>query len=264
MKKQHFLALAFAFSTAVTFACSQAAAPPTSPGVTEPGSTAAGPGGSTLKVTAPVLVSPTGGIEITDTSPDLVLENASARFASNLQLAYVFQVLDEEGVVVYTSPAIAEGSNGRTEHEVNMNLTHNEGHTWRAWAVYQNAQGPQSSPAAFRTFNRFGTPCFGSEQQIVECRKLQYGHIEHDQLPEFLERVAWDLNNNGHEWAPYGRLLKPVGNNCGGYSCDIICSDAGGMQRQWDILIDEDSLQAPVWNRVAEINVRECEVVPVR
>lgn len=261
MKKQHLFALALAGSTALTFACSQAPTPPTSPAGAGPVTSEMGPDGSTLKVTAPTLVSPIGGIEITDTSPDLVIDNATPRFASNLTLSYIFEVTEEDGRVVYTSPRVPAGANGRTQHEVDMNLDFNEGHTWRAWAVFQDARGPRSTAASFRTFNRFGTPCFGSEQEIVACRKLQYGHIEHHELPEFLAKVAWDLNNNGHEWAPYGRLLKPVGNNCGGYSCDIICSDAGGFQRQWDILIDEDSFQGPVWNRVPEISARVCEPV---
>lgn len=261
MKLHRLFAFAVAASTAGALACSQAPAPPTSPAGATPGASDAGPDGATLKVSAPTLVSPVGGIEITDTSPDLIIGNAAPLFTPNLPLAYVFEVKDEEGRVVYTSPPIPAGDDGRTEHEVDMNLDHNESHTWRAWAVYQNARGPRAETAAFKTFNRFGTPCFGSEQQIVECRKLQYGHIEHHQLPEFLERVAFDLNNNGHEWAPYGRLIKETGNNCGGYSCDIICSDAGGFQRQWDVLLDEDSLQGPVWNRVPEINVRVCEPV---
>lgn len=261
MKYQKVFALAVAASTASVLACGQASTPPTSPSGVTPGISKAGPGGSTLKTTAPVAVSPVGGVEITDRSPDLVISNATPKFTTTLPLSYIFEVTDEDGRVVYTSTPVPAGGNGRTQHEVDMNLNSNERHTWRAWAVYQNARGPESATAVFRTFNRFGTPCFGSEQQIVECRKTQYGHIEHHQLPEFLERVAWDLNNNGHEWAPYGRLVKLDGNNCGGYSCDIICSDAGGFQRQWDVLLDEDSLQGPVWNRVPEISVRACERV---
>jgi hypothetical protein len=261
MKYQTYSAVAVAAVAALTLACSQGSAPPTSPAGTDPGSFTAGPDGATLKVSAPVALSPVGGIEITDLSPDLVISNATARFVSALPLAYVFQVIDEEGRVIYTSPPVPAGANGQTQHEVDMNLRSNEGHTWRAWAVYQGARGPMSSTASFRTFNRFGVGCSGSELQIVECRKAQYGFIPHHLLPEFLERVAWDLNRNGHEHAPYGRLRKDVGANCNGYSCDIICSDAGGTQRQWDVLIDENAFQGPAWNRVSEIAVRPCEPV---
>jgi hypothetical protein len=263
MKNQTYSTFAVAAVAALTLACSQGAAPPTSPGTTDPGSFPAGPDGSTLKVTAPVAVSPVGGVIITDTSPDLVISNATARFTEGLQLSYVFQVIDEDGRVVYTSPAVPAGGNGRTEHEVNMNLRLNEDHTWRAWAVYQGARGPMSSTARFRTFNRFGVSCAGagSEIAIVACRKAQYGFIEHHERQDFVAKVAYDLNVGGYEHAPYGRLVKNEGNNCQGYSCDIICSDAGGFQRQWDILIDEDVLQDPAWNRVPEISVRPCEYV---
>ena len=262
MKKQTLLALALAATTAVTLACTQTPAPPTSPATGNPISTEVGPDGATLKVDAPTLVSPVGGIEITDRSPDLIINNVQGKFAS-LPLSYIFQVTDEDGQIVYTSAPVPAGGGGRTQHEVDMNLSFNEAHTWRAWAVYQNARGPRATAGAFRTFNRFGTICRGTEADIVACRKAQYGHIEHDELPEFLEKVAYDLNVGGHEHAPYGRLVKDTGNNCHGYSCDIICSDANGAHRQWDVLMDEDSLQGPVWNRVPEVAVRPCEIVAV-
>jgi hypothetical protein len=258
MKYQRALALTAAITTSFTLACSQASDVPTSPAGAGIVGTEAGPDGSTLKVTAPAAVSPTGGVEVTDLDPDLVINNAEGRFVS-LPLAYVFEVMGEEGQVVYRSQPIQPGGNGRTTHEVDTQLQDDEVHTWRAYAVYSGQRGPMSAAATFKTFNRFGTVCRGTEADIVACRKEQYGHIPHDKLPEFLERVAYDLNVGNHEWAPYGRLIKTEGNNCGGYSCDIICSDRGG-HRQWDVLIDEDSLQGPVWNRVAEVAVRPCEV----
>lgn len=261
MKHQTYSAFALAAVTALTLACSQAAAPPTSPAGTDPGSSTANPDGSTLKVTTPVPVSPAGGVEITDLDPDLVINNAEWKFVGGLPLAYVFEVFGDGGELVYRSNPVAEGPGGRTTHETAVDLRQNEVHTWRAYAVYQGQRGPMPSTASFKTFNRFGTVCSGSEQAIVECRKAQYGFIQHDQLPEFLERVAYDLNRGGHEHAPYGRLIKDVGANCHGYSCDIICSGQGGAQRQWDVLVDENSLQGPVWSRVATPTVRVCEFV---
>jgi hypothetical protein len=260
MKYQRALALTAAITTSFTLACSQASDAPTSPAGAGLVGTEAGPDGSTLKVTAPAAVSPTGGVEVTDLDPDLVINNAEGRFVS-LPLAYVFEVMGEDGQVVYRSQPIPAGANGRTTHEIDAQLQDDEVHTWRAYAVYSGQRGPMSSAASFRTFNRFGTVCRGSEADIIACRKAQYGHIPHDKLPEFLERVAYDLNVNGHEWAPYGRLVKDIGNNCQGYSCDIICSDAGGFQRQWDVLEDEDQKQGPQWSRVPEINERPCEIV---
>jgi len=261
MKYQHLSALAVAALTATTLACSQAPAPPTSPAGSSPAGTEAGPDGSTLKVTAPVAVSPVGGVVITDLDPDLVITNGTGRFVQNLALSYVFEITDSENRVVYRSNPVPQGAGGTTTHEIATDLESDEGYTWRAYAVFQGQRGPMSSATSFRTFNRFGVSCRGTEADIVACRKAQYGHIPHEELHLFLEKVAYDLNQMGHEHRPYGRLVKDAGNNCHGYSCDIICSDANGQQRQWDVLLDEDIQQGPVWNRVPEIAVRPCEPV---
>jgi hypothetical protein len=249
---------------AFTLACSNTPAGPTSPSTTDGSADApALPDGSTLKVSAPTPVSPVGGVEVTDLDPDLVITNSTPTFfPGSLNLSYVFEVRNEEGRVVYTSVAVPQGG-GQTRHEIARDLNANEVHTWQAWAVFQGRQGPKSASATFKTFDRFGVSCahLGSEVEIVACRKAQYGQIPHDALPEFLAKVAHDLNRGGFEHRPYGRLIKTTGANCHGYSCDIICSNAGGTHRQWDILIDEDQLQGPVWNRVGEPTARPCEPV---
>lgn len=261
MKYEKPSALAVAIFTAATLACSQSPAPPTSPAASDPVGTEAGPDGSTLKASPPVAVSPAGGVEISDLDPDLVIDNGKGRFVDNLPLSYVFEVTDSDNQLVYRSEPVPQGPGGRTVHEIAQDLELDRVHTWQAYAVYQGQRGPMSAAASFKTFNRFGTVCRGTEIEIVACRKAQYGHIPHNKLTEFLERVAYDLNVGGHEHRPYGRLVKVDGNNCSGFSCDIICSDANGGQRQWDILIDEDDLQGPVWSRVVQIAVRPCASV---
>lgn len=260
MKYQRLFALAVAFTTATTLACSRTPAAPTAPGTAFTGADA-GPDGSTLKATAPVAIFPTGGQELDDDDPELLIGNAESVFVGDLPLSYVFEVL-RDGQVIYKSDPVPAGANGRTEHETAV-LNHDEDYTWRAYAVYAGQRGPMSSAASFRTFDRFGVSCAGagSEPAIVECRRAQYGTIPHDELPEFLAKVAYDLNRAGMEHAPYGRLIKTTGNNCHGYSCDIICSGQGNGQRQWDILIDEDEAQIPVWNRVGDSVARVCEFV---
>ena len=262
MKKQTSLALLIAGATALTLACSQSSAPPTSPAGIDGGGSSANADGSTLKVTSPTLASPVGGIEVTDSSPILTINNSTGRFVQNLALSYVFEVLNANGQVVYRSNPVAAGSGGQTSHHMPQDLEFNANFTWRAWAVYQNQRGPAATTGAFRVFSRFGQTCtapIGQEFVIVQCRIDQYEELEEDILPELMERIAWDLNQGGHEWAPYGRLVKTTGNNCHGYSCDIICSDAGGFQRQWDVLIDE---AVGAWQRVDGEGVvtRPCEV----
>lgn len=260
--KHNLFALGFAGLCAFTLACGQTPAAPSSSvgGSLATGET--GPDGSTLKVTAPRAISPAGGQELDDNDPDLVITNASAQFVGALPLDYVFEVL-KDGQLVYRSAPVPAGPAGRTSHETATLLDSDAAFTWRAYAVYQGQRGPMSEPAAFRTVNRFGPSCahLGSELAIVECRRAQSDHIPHDELPEFLAQIARDLNAAGMEHAPYGRLRKDTGNHCQGYSCDIICSGQGSAQRQWDVLIDENEAQIPVWNRVGNAISRACEPV---
>ena len=122
MKHQTFTALAAATAVAFTLACSSQTGSPTSPNGLDPAGSAAYADGSTLKVTAPVAVSPAGGIEIDDTSPVLVINNSTPKFVQNLALSYVFEVLDAQNRVVYRSNPVAQGGGGRTSHEINLDL----------------------------------------------------------------------------------------------------------------------------------------------
>jgi hypothetical protein len=82
------------------------------------------------------------------------------------------------------------------------------------------------------------------------------------QIVAFMKAVADALNRNGIPGGRFGLLLKPSGNNCEGYSCDIICSGQGGGQRQWDILTDVEGAQGPMWSELpsSHIAVRVCEI----
>ncbi|MBA3639329.1 MAG: hypothetical protein M3451_14210 [Chloroflexota bacterium] len=262
MKYTNLSGFALATLAATTLACSQAGVPPTSPAAANPVGSFVGPDGSTLKIAAPIAVSPADGIELDDDDPDLVITNVDGKFVQNLPLQYVFEV-HRGSELVYRSAPVSPGGNGQTSHETAVVLNFDESYTWRAYGVYQGQRGPMSSASSFRTINRFGVSCahMGTEPGIVECRRAQYGTIPHDGLPDFLRKVAYDLNRAGMEHRPYGLLIKTTGNNCHGYSCDIICAGQGGGQRQWDILIDEDSAQIPVWNRVGNAVSRACEVV---
>jgi hypothetical protein len=260
MRNQTLYLAATALLAAATIACGSGS-PPASPTTAGLGLVEAGTTGGRLKVTAPVPVSPLGGVVLDDDDPDLLINNASGRFVSNLPLSYVFEVFDE-GQRVYRSQPIPAGSNGRTTHEIQTLLKFDEGYTWHAFAVYGGEEGPASPRATFRTYNRFGESCahLGNEHAIVICRRAQYGFMSVDQRIEFLRRIAYDLNRLPAEHAPYGVLVKSSGHNCNGYSCDIICSDTG-RHRQWDVMLDEDGIQAPVWNRLGDVAVRPCEVV---
>jgi hypothetical protein len=97
----------------------------------------------------------------------------------------------------------------------------------------------------------------------VECERAKYNHMSHSQMLDFLRATVQSLNRNGISGAPFGLLRKGAGENCGGYSCDVICSGQGGGQRQWDILGDIDGSQWPGWggpNSVPNIRVDVCDI----
>ena len=260
MKHQKLFAFAVAASTVTIMACNQASMSPTSPAGAPFGSSAAGPDGATLKASAPVVVSPSGGVESTDLTPELVINNASGTYV-NLALSYVFEVMNQAGTVVYRSNPIPAGANGRTVHEIIGDLKNEENHTWRAYAVYQGQRGPMSTGASFRTLSRFGVSCahLGVPLAIVQCRADQHGGMDHEEVVEFLREVAYDLNQTGiSDHGGFGILVKTTGNNCGGYSCDIICEGNGPDQNQYDILIDD---VIPNWGDVENPTVRPCEII---
>jgi hypothetical protein len=83
------------------------------------------------------------------------------------------------------------------------------------------------------------------------------------QLVSFLRATARSLNRNGISNGPFGILRKDSGHQCGGYSCDIVCSGQGGGQRQWDVLADAEGDQSPTWNgpkRPPNIRIDVCEI----
>jgi hypothetical protein len=255
--KQKIFAFVIATSTAITLACS--ASNPTAPANTQAGGAA--PDGSTLKASPPTAVSPIGGIELEDLTPVLTIRNSVPEFVSSLPLTYVFEVLNSANQVVYRSSPVDQGSGGQTSHEIIGDLNTDQVHTWRAFATYQTFRSGTSPAASFKTLSRFGVSCAhtGSPIGIVACRHAQHGGMDHEEVVEFLREVAYDLNRLGiSDHGGFGILVKNTGNNCGGYSCDIICEGNGGDQNQYDILIDDT---IPTWNDVENPTVRPCEII---
>ncbi len=133
---------------------------------------------------------------------------------------------------------------------------------WSHTQAFRTPSAPGPGPGPGPGPSNPGGPCNSSSaQSIVECERSKYGHMNEGAMVEFMRNVADSLNRNGIPGGRFGLLIKTSGSNCHGYSCDIICSGQGNGQRQWDILIDEDRAQIPVWNRVGDSVARACEYV---
>lgn len=130
---------------ALAIACSRESATPTSPTGSAAATAAAAADGSTLKVSAPGLVSPLNDAPQTD-APTLTVTAATAKYADALPgpLTYHFQVLNAAGTVVADS-----GQVGSLTYRVAVQLEFKVRYTWRVRAEIGTNVGPWSAAGSF-------------------------------------------------------------------------------------------------------------------
>ena len=128
-------------SLATTVACSQGAQTPVSPSAAT-GPTLANADGSTLKVSAPVLLSPVGGERVGSRRPTFAFNNSTGRFAS-VNLVYRLELLDSGGNFV-AARAVQPGG-GPTTYDLDTELAYNADVQWRVRAEIDGQVGPWSS-----------------------------------------------------------------------------------------------------------------------
>jgi hypothetical protein len=221
----------------------------------------------------PLPQSPIANAQLTSASPVFVFTNASRTGPANT-VAYELHVSTSQSFATFNTWMTLEQPGSTTIAAGSMET--NTQYYWRVRAFDPNANppavGPYSDTQAFRTTSAAPAPapgpgpsggsCTGTEEQIVDCRRHQFpGFMSNSQIVQFLRAVARDLNAAGKPFAPnYGILVKTDGTQCNGYSCDIICAGNGGGQQQWDVLIDVQGSQSPVWDHVGSVAVRPCEI----
>jgi hypothetical protein len=100
----------------------------------------------------------------------------------------------------------------------------------------------------------FLVPNFVSAQQsVVAEAKKELGltsNLNSMQLHMLLRSVATKIKG--------GLLPKTSGNNCNGFSCDIICTANGDA---FDVLSDSEGAANPTWNFIGKVS--NCELVKV-
>ena len=221
----------------------------------------------------PPMVAPGNGTQTATRRPELVVGN-SARNAAVASVSYEFQLAHDPAFTAIIETGTRGETGGSTGYSLGGDLAGSATYYWRvrafdseitsSWSAIQSFRtpgaagpGPGPSPAPAP-----GGPCTGGGQAIVECERAKYGHMGSGEIVAFLKAVADSLNANGVSGGRFGLLLKPSGNNCSGYSCDIICSGNGGGQRQWDVLSDVEGSQGAMWSELpsSHIQVRACEI----
>jgi hypothetical protein len=114
--------------------------------------TAANPDGSTLKVPAPVLVSPADGERVDSVRPSVVFANVQGRFA-NSTFSYRIQVLDAAGAVIGEF-SVPQDSGGNTTFAAATDQPYDTEFRWRVRAELEGQAGPWSALWSFRTPQR--------------------------------------------------------------------------------------------------------------
>ena len=131
-------------------ACSTEPGGPTSPSAAN-GALGAGADGSTLKVAGPRLVAPSSGATVT-TTPNLVVEPITGRYATLVVDTARFQVSDNETFSGLTDEGVATASaatGGLINYRVQRAQSTGTRRYWRARAEYQGTFGPWSAVGQF-------------------------------------------------------------------------------------------------------------------
>jgi hypothetical protein len=218
-------------------------------------SDAATPGAIPLKVHSLSPVAPADGSRLDTRQPTLVVNNPTAPHAPAATLRLRFIVEGADGATVHQSSPVTLGS-GTTSYAVPVELDYDRPYRWFAEVVWNDSTGSSSDVRSFTTPAPPEPPaplvdfCPGdSPLGIVACQRGKAPEfMDRGELVDFLRAIAANLNANGIGGGPFGVLHKNSGNNCHGYSCDIVCAGQGRGQRQWDVLLDIENLQAPDWS----------------
>jgi hypothetical protein len=153
MERWHSLAalvMTLVCTSLIASACSRQSASVSAPTGSASVNLAVNPDGSSLKVGAPIPVSPVNGARFDALATvTLVLTNSTGVYASGVALEYRFEVLNTNGALVHTSPTVAQGS-GQTRYVLPGDILEGDvPYTWQARAVYQGIAGPVSTRASF-------------------------------------------------------------------------------------------------------------------
>jgi hypothetical protein len=229
----------------------------------------------TAVFTLPVLLSPVNNEVVPSREPTLRIRNSEHNSAIG-NVSYFFVIATDQAFTQISATGWVNEGAGETNWTSDRTLDPGGTHFWRVLASDGDTSTNWSPTQAFRTPAPAvpsppapgpapGGPCMStSPDAIVACERSKYpGFMSSSQIVSFLRGAARSLNANGVPGGPFGILRKGSGNQCGGYSCDIICSGQGNGQRQWDVLGDVDGAQTPGWfgpETVPHIRVDVCEI----
>ena len=208
----------------------------------------------------PPQVSPVNGVTTSTRRPEMIV-GFSTRNETIGFVRYEFQIATDAAFGSVVASALVNEGGGNTGFTPGGDLAASAQHFWRAratdgettssWTAAQGFRtpagaipGPGPSPGPTNP----GGPCNSTNPDtIVKCERAKYGFMNAGQLADFLKATARSLNRNGIDGGGWGVLRKTGGNQCNGYSCDIVCTGQGTGQRQVDVLGDAEGAQTAGW-----------------
>jgi len=135
------------------YGCSSTASAPTAPAAAVAGTDAAADG-STLKVTAPGLVSPINTVQLDTLSPLFTFSNATAKYGAAPTLSYRIEISTPAGAPV--AAATVPAGSGTTKWQYPGNLALDQTFRWRVRAEMGGAFGPWTAFGTFRSLDYRG------------------------------------------------------------------------------------------------------------
>jgi hypothetical protein len=224
--------------------------------------------------------SPVGGARVLSFSPILTVFNGQSSGPAGT-IRYQYQVSE---TAAFTSNVVdgqhTEGGGGESSFATPALSGFDKIFFWRARILGDRHTGDWSRIESFRTplvstpapgptlppagsLSQCGPPTLFEPMSILNCHRSFYSaHMSREEHVAFLRGALADLNKAKTPGGPFGLLRKESGNNCNGYSCDVICAGQGNAQKQWDVLINEET---PTWGgagRTVADNIRVdvCEI----
>lgn len=225
---------------------------------------------------APAAVSPVNNERVASRRPTLRIRNAD-RNAAVGGVSYFFVVARDQAFTQVAAAGIVD-ERGDTTWTVDADLAYNLTHFWRVRATDGEVTSDWSATQAFLTPLAPSAPAPGpgapppggancntanTHLAVVQCERSKFGFMSHNDMLALMRNIARSLNAKGLSGGPYGILRKTSGNNCGGYSCDIICAGQGNGQQQYDVLGDIEGSQTPGWagpHTVPHIRIDACMI----
>lgn len=244
-------------AVAIAAACAQNPATPVSPSAAD-GATAANPDGSTLKVTAPTLVSPADGERVESVRPAVVFTNSTGRFGA-ATFSYRLQVFDAAGVPI-AEFVVPQDASGQTTFTATADQPYDTEFRWRVRAELDGQTGPWSPVSSFRTPQRVVTGNVGGPvgpprdigiNEAVDILQAIYsagnynifGGSTRDQMNLFLEIAVAAIHYGHGKWNPRG----PDSNWC-------IKNGGPGRPQSDDVIVRCNSRDA--WDLIGSIGSR--------